>query len=197
MRRLFCLLMMICAYSAMYAQNLTVKTTEATILSGISDDSIKPNGFDSVDLRHRQVILDYIEQIRTAYALKDIDFLNQVFCDNDSVLGNAASSIHYTKNSKKQYIKNLRRVFQREDHFKAHFDDIEVMRHHVRPDFYGVTVLHGWTSGNYHDEGYLFMLWDFTDENAPQIHVCTWQPNMINGKPLSKDEIISLSDFDI
>ena len=190
MRRLFCLLMMICVYSATYAQNLTVKATEATILSGISDDSIKSNDFDSADLRHRQVILDYIEKIRTAYALKDIDFLNQVFCDNGFILNKGL------KKSKKQYIKNLRRVFQREDHFKAHFDDIEVIRHPFGP-FYGVTILHGWTSGNYHDEGYLFMLWDFTDEKAPQIHVRTWQPSMINGKPLPKDDIFSLSDFDI
>lgn len=152
---------------------------------------IKSN-LEPADLRYRQMILDYIEQLRTAYAQKDIDFLNQVFCDNGFIFNKG-----YMKNSKKQYIKNLRRVFQREDHFKAHFDDIEVMRHPVNPNFYGLTVLHGWTSGNYHDEGYLFMLWDFTDENAPQIHVSTWQPSMINGKPLSKNKIISLSDFDI
>ena len=196
MKRILYFFMVICVYSAMYAQNLTMKAAEATILSGISDDSIKSNDLDSADLRHRQVILDYIEQIRTAYALKDIDFLNQVFYDNDSVLGNATGSIHYIKNSKKQYIEILRRVFQREDHIKVHFDDIEVIRHPMKP-FYGVTVLHGWTSGNYHDEGYLFMLWDFTDEKAPQIHVRTWQPSMINGKPLPKDDIFSLSDFDI
>ena len=159
--------------------------------------SVIKSNLEPADLRHRQMILDYIEQIRTAYAQKDIDFLNQVFCDNDSVLGNATSSIHYIKNSKKQYIENLRRVFQREDHFKAHFDDIEVRRHPIEPDFYGVTVLHGWTSGNYHDEGYLFMLWDFTDENAPQIHVRTWQPSMTNGKPLPKDEIFGLQNIDI
>ena len=125
MRRLFYLFLMICAYSVTYAQNLTMKAAEATILSGISDDSIKSNDFDSADLRHRQVI-----------------------------------------------------------------------RHPFGP-FYGVTVLHGWTSGNYHDEGYLFMLWDFTDKKAPQIHIRTWQPSMINGKPLPEDEIFGLQNFDI
>lgn len=55
----------------------------------------------------------------------------------------------------------------------------------------------GWTGGKYHNDGYLFLLWDFSDENAPQIHVCTWQPDKIGGKPLPKDEVFSLSDFDI
>jgi len=49
------------------------------------------------------------------------------------------------------------------------FVSIEVMRHPVNPNFYGVTLLQGWTSGKYHDDGYLFLLWDFTDENVPQI----------------------------
>ena len=71
------------------------------------------------------------------------------------------------------------------------------MRHPVNPNFYGVTLLQGWTSGKYHDDGYLFLLWDFTNEDAPQIHVRTWQPDKIGGKPLPKDEVFSLSDFDI
>lgn len=41
------------------------------------------------------------------------------------------------------------------------------------------------------------VLWDFTNENATQIHVCTWQPDKISGKPLPKDEVFSLCDFDI
>lgn len=31
------------------------------------------------DLRRRQMILDYVEQFRTAYNQKNINFLNQVF----------------------------------------------------------------------------------------------------------------------
>ena len=71
------------------------------------------------------------------------------------------------------------------------------MRHPVKPDFYGVTLKQGWTSGRYHDDGYLFLLWDFRDDKAPEIHVRTWQPDKIGSKPLPKDEIFTLSDFDI
>lgn len=168
---------------------------------------IKSN-LELTDLRRRQMILDYVEQFRTAYNQKDINFLNQVFSEDALIItgkvittkhaeGFTSQKIQYNKQSKEQYIKNLRGVFQRNSYIKVTFDDIEVMRHPVNPNFYGVTLLQGWTSGKYHDDGYLFLLWDFTNENAPQIHVRTWQPDKIGGKPLPKDDIFSLSDFDI
>ena len=168
---------------------------------------IKSN-LELTDLRRRQMILDYVEQFRTAYNQKDINFLNQVFSDDALIItgkvittkhaeGFTSQKIQYNKQSKQQYITNLRGVFQRNSYIKVVFDEIEVMRHPVNPNFYGVTLLQGWTSGSYHDDGYLFLLWDFTNENAPQIHVRTWQPDKIGGKPLPKDEVFSLSDFDI
>lgn len=168
---------------------------------------IKSN-LELTDLRRRQLILDYVEQFRTAYNQKDINFLNQVFSDDALIItgkvittkhaeGFTSQKIQYNKQSKEQYIKNLRGVFQRNSYIKVTFDEIEVMRHPVNPNFYGVTLLQGWTSGQYHDDGYLFLLWDFTNEEAPQIHVRTWQPDKIGGKALPKDEVFSLSDFDI
>jgi hypothetical protein len=168
---------------------------------------IKSN-LELTDLRRRQLILDYVEQFRTAYNQKDINFLNQVFSDDALIItgkviqqkhaeGFSTPKIQYNKQTKEQYIKNLRGVFARNSYIKVTFDEIEVMRHPVNPNFYGVTLLQGWTSGKYHDDGYLFLLWDFTNESAPQIHVRTWQPDKIGGKPLPKDEVFSLSAFDI
>ena len=168
---------------------------------------IKSN-LELTDLRRRQLILDYVEQFRTAYNQKDINFLNQVFSDDALIItgkvittkhaeGFTSQKIQYNKQSKEQYIKNLKGVFARNSYIKVTFDEIQVMRHPVNPNFYGVTLLQGWTSGKYHDDGYLFLLWDFTNESAPQIHVRTWQPDKIGGKPLPKGEVFSLSDFDI
>ena len=168
---------------------------------------IKSN-LELTDLRRRQLILDYVEQFRTAYNQKDINFLNQVFSDDALIItgkvittkhaeGFTSQKIQYNKQSKEQYIKNLKGVFARNSYIKVTFDEIQVMRHPVNPHFYGVTLLQGWTSGKYHDDGYLFLLWDFTNEDAPQIHVRTWQPDKIGGQPLPKDEVFSLSDFDI
>ena len=168
---------------------------------------IKSN-LELTDLRRRQLILDYVEQFRTAYNQKDINFLNQVFSEDALIItgkvittkhreGFTSQKIQYNKQSKEQYIRNLRGVFQRNSYIKVTFDEIEVLRHSVNPNIYGVTLLQGWTSGQYHDDGYLFLLWDFTNENAPQIHVRTWQPDKIGGKPLPKDEVFTLDDFDI
>lgn len=168
---------------------------------------IKSN-IELTDLRRRQMILDYVEQFRTSYNQKDINFLNQVFSDDALIItgrvitqkqpeGFITQKIRYNKQNKQQYLNNLRRVFKTTKYIHVSFDDIEVMRHPTNPNFYGVTLHQGWTSNTYHDEGYIFLLWDFRNEDAPEIHVRTWQPDRIGGKELARDEIFTLSDFDI
>lgn len=160
------------------------------------------------DLRRRQLILDYVEHFRTSYNQKDINFLTQVFSDDALIITGKVikqskdgipmpDKIQYKKQTKQEYLGNLRRVFAANKYIKVTFDEIEVMRHPVNPDFYGVTLHQGYTSDLYHDDGYIFLLWDFRNENAPQIHVRTWQPDRINDGKLPKDEVFSLSDFDI
>lgn len=166
------------------------------------------NNKEITDLRRRQLILDYVEQFRTSYNTKDIKFLQQVFSDDALIITGKVISqkkdnmklpdkIVYKKQTKQEYLTNLRRVFANNTYIKVTFDDIKVMRHPVNPNFYGVTLHQGYTSSRYHDDGYLFLLWDFTDENQPQIHVRTWQPDQINGGRIPEDEIFSLNDFDI
>lgn len=160
------------------------------------------------DLRRRQLILDYVEHFRTSYNQKDINFLTQIFSDDALIITGKVikqsmdgiplpDKITYKKHTKQEYLGNLRRIFAANKYIKVTFDEIEVMRHPVNPDFYGVTLHQGYTSDRYHDDGYIFLLWDFRDESSPQIHVRTWQPDRINGGKLSKDEVFSLSDFDI
>lgn len=153
-----------------------------------SDGNMEPS-----DLRCRQVILDYIEQFRTALNMKDINFLKTVL-GADS-LGNI-SSMDYKGNAS-TYLKTLIRVLKTNNKMIAKVDDVEVDQHTVNKNIYGVSFLLTWACGNYRDEGYLFQLWDFTNESSPQIHVTTWQPSMINGKPLPKEERFRLKDFDI
>ena len=161
------------------------------------------------DLRRRQLILDYVEHFRTAYNQKDIKFLNQVFSDDALIItghvvrqkkldgGFLPDKVTYTKQGKKQYLTKLASVFQTVKYVKVTFDEIKVMRHPVNPNFYGVTLHQGYTTDRYHDDGYVFLLWDFTKEEAPQIHVRTWQPDQINGGRISEEDVFSLSDFDI
>lgn len=169
---------------------------------------------DITDLRRRQLILDYVEQFRTAYNQKDLDFLDAVFSEDALIITGKVikrksmegirlpDKIIYKKQDKTQYLSNLKRVFSLNKSIHVNFDEIEVMRHPSHVDFYGVTLHQGYRSDSYRDEGYVFLLWDFRDEAHPQIHVRTWQPDKYNrdGKGqqrIPKEEIFSLSDFDI
>lgn len=169
-------------------------------------------GWDVTDLRRRQIILDYVEQFRTAYNTKDMEFLEQIYSDDaliitGKVVRTAPSEMNnfmsedkviYNKQSKRQYLTNLARVFRANKRINVVFDDIKVVGHPAKRGFYGVTLKQGYTSDIYSDSGYLFLLWDFTNPEAPQIHVRTWQPEMINSTTkLPEEEIFTCDDFDI
>lgn len=165
------------------------------------------------DFERRQLILEYVERFRNAYCLKDMDFLQQIFSDdaliitgkvvkqvksdiNRQSLNNA--KIEYSKQNKKQYLTNLAKVFKANKRINVSFDEIQVVKHPAKDAFYGVTLKQGWSSDRYSDDGYVFLLWDFTNPDAPQIHVRTWQPTEIEvGKPIDEDEIFTIDDFDV
>lgn len=167
------------------------------------------------DLRFRQTILDYVEHFRMAYEQKDLDFLEQVFSEDvliitgkvirtrksDSIfLDQEDVSIKYNTYGKSDYLRRLKEIFNTAKYIKVKFTDVKVSRHPTKKGFYGVLVKQGYDSGYYSDEGYVFMLWDFTDENKPQIHVRTWQPYWIDDTKsvkLPEDRIINLVDFEI
>ena len=169
------------------------------------------------DFMRRQLILEYVERFRNAYNLKDMDFLQQIYSDDALIITGRVvkqvkqadikmadvndTRIEYSKQSKKEYLGKLAKVFQNNERINVTFDEIEVARHPAKENFYGVTLKQGWNADSYSDVGYLFLLWDFSNEDAPQIHVRTWQPTEyeFNSKvvELPKDEIFSVDDFDI
>lgn len=173
------------------------------------------SGQDEVsDLRYRQMILDYVEQFRTAYNKKDLDFLEKVFSDDALIItgrviqrsrGDRAAflssnkDVVYLQQSKKEYLNRLRtRVFPNAKYIHVNFRDIIVSKHPSIDGYYGVLLKQGYESSNYSDEGYLFMIWDFRDESRPQIHVRTWQPYWLNEqhtKRLQEDKVFTINDF--
>lgn len=164
------------------------------------------------DFVQRQLILEYVERFRNSYNLKDISFLQQIFSDDALIItGKVISTVKtdvnrlsinnkkvvYSKQTKKEYLTKLERIFKTNNHINVLFDDIKVVRHPAKPNFYGVTLKQGYSSDNYSDEGYLFLLWDFTNPDAPQIHVRTWQPDKIGDAAMPENEIFTVDDFDI
>ncbi len=164
------------------------------------------------DLARRQIIVDFVENFRTAYNRKDIDYLNTVYSDNaliisgkvikvkqDSEMSNSLlkEKVVYQTKGKQQYINDLRRNFKRNKYIDVIFDSLEVVRHPKYDDIYGVNLKQYWNSSTYNDVGYLFLLIDFKDESLPCIQVRTWQPEKYNGKPIDRNEIFTLKSFNI
>lgn len=167
---------------------------------------IMKEGVELDDLDRRMQILHYVEQFRNAYNQKDIDFMDAVFSEdaliitgkvirrvpNELQIRSNRPEIQYTKQSKQQYLANLKRVFARNGYVNVKFDEIKVLRHGANPNFYGVTLVQHWNSSNYSDEGILFLVWNFENPDAPQINVRTWQP-----METPDDEVFTLDNFKI
>lgn len=171
------------------------------------------SGSAVTDSRQRKMILNYVEHFRTAYNQKDSIFIEQVFSDDAIIITGKVTetrksdvrplgekNITYVVQNKKQYISRLKQVFRKNKYINVVFEELQLASHPTRQNFYGVTVKQYYTSSTYSDVGYLFLLWDFRDEEKPKIHVRTWQPYWLDeksGKELPEDEIYDISSFDL
>jgi len=172
--------------------------------------SLLQAGNTVTEFRRRQIILDFVENFRTAYNRKDLPYIQSVFSDHALIIvgkvveedknspnmldGNfEKKKVELIRLNKQEYIDRLTRVFKVNQFIKVGFDEIEIYQHPLYDRIYGVTLLQRWTSSTYSDVGYLFLMIDFKDESHPMIHVRTWQPQ----KYTAEDEVIGLGDFEI
>lgn len=172
--------------------------------------SLLDAGKTVTEFRRRQIILDFIENFRTAYNRKDLDYLQKVFSDNALIivgkvvqvkqadsdfmernLGKAR--VELIRLNKTQYMASLKSVFTRNEFVKVGFDEIEIFQHPKHDKIYGITLNQHWVSSTYSDKGYVFLLIDFRDENKPEVWVRSWQPD----KFTKKEDVLSLGDFEI
>lgn len=143
----------------------------------------------------RQTIMQFLENYKTAYALKRIDYLRTIF-DDDAVIivGHVAermvansrgkdmpTSIHtqkYIKRTqyiKEQYMKNLEACFKSNEFVNIRFANNDV-RKAKNGEEYGIQIKQDYYSTNYGDQGYLYLQVDLDDPQKPIIKVRTWQP---------------------
>lgn len=166
------------------------------------------------DLIRRQTIIEFVENFRTSYNRKDIEYIENVFSDQALIITGSvvkvkedsdnmiqamySEKIQYSTSSKQEYIKKLKRCFSRNAYINLKFEELEVVRHPIKDHIYGVTLKQHWNSSTYSDVGYLFLMIDFTDPEYPCIQVRTWQPDKYSdGKKIDRDEVFELSDFSI
>ncbi len=161
-----------------------------------------------VDLRRRQMILNFVENFRTAYNRKDTPLIRDMYSDQAMIItgtvyrtvnnefgGMPQEKIRYIKQNKEEYMTKLQRVFAANKYINVQFDDISVVQHPAHNDIYGVTLKQAWRTTNYSDDGWLFLVIHFESDNEMYVDVRTWQPYMLNGDILPKHERFSLGDL--
>lgn len=168
------------------------------------------DGKGVVDQTRREIILNFIENLRTAYIKKDIDFIETLYSDNALIItgkvvkkinGNidymknnlTSKQVEYQISTKKEYIERLKSIFSTIPYLKLNFTNIEVTRHKKYPNFYGVLLNQHWATPDYEDNGILFFLIQFRDEEDPLIWVRTWQ----DAKNTKKEDVFGFYNFKI
>lgn len=140
----------------------------------------------------RQKLMEFLENYKTAYALKRLDYLRTIF-DDDAVIivghvatrleRKATDGIQYTAHryvqrtqySKEQYLQNLARCFQSNEFVNIRFANNDV-RKARKGEEYGIQIKQDYYSSSYGDVGYLYLQVDLNDRHQPIIKVRTWQP---------------------
>ena len=144
----------------------------------------------------KMVIATFLENYKTAFALKRLDYLESVFDDNatiitghiikkapkvamegESFINSNNKLIKYTRQTKSEYMRKLKMCFQSNQFINIRFADNDVVKMGAGGETYGIQIKQDYNSTNYGDHGYLFLMVDFNDPDNPSIKVRTWQPD--------------------
>ena len=144
----------------------------------------------------KMVIATFLENYKTAFALKRLDYLESVFDDNatiitghiikkapkvamegESFINSNNKLIKYTRQTKSEYMRKLKMCVQSNQFINIRFADNDVVKRGAGGETYGIQIKQDYYSTNYGDHGYLFLMVDFNDPDNPSIKVRTWQPD--------------------
>jgi len=147
------------------------------------------------DWGNRQEIIKFVEKYRTAFLTRDIETINLMFANEALILigrkiqprTNPASEISYKQLpgqpgfeqiqlTKKQYLERQERIFSKQKDIFIDFSTFDIIKKNNADGVYGVEMRQNYSSTSYADEGYLFLLIDFSDTD-PLIYIRAWQPN--------------------
>lgn len=155
--------------------------------------------------KSRTRIVGFLEDYCTAYATKNLEYLDKVFDDNAViVLGKRLQvapqlnkegymnnhRVQFTQLTKREFLRNLRRQFQSKDYINLHFSQNRIYQLQKGVERYGIEIKQDYYSSNYGDTGYLTLIFDLTNPDQPVIHVRTWQE-----QPDPNFGVVSPADF--
>ncbi len=163
----------------------------SNITFGLGQEALKDViGNDKWSERVRLVIINFLENYKTAYALKRLDYIESIFADDALIIVGSMVKpkttgdnpyrnneiVRYNRYTKEQYIQNLRHSFASKEYINIRFEDNIIRKSGRGDEVYGIQIKQDYFSPNYGDTGYLFLMVDLNDADQPVIHVRTWQP---------------------
>ena len=141
----------------------------------------------------RLALISFLEDYRTAYCLKDLEYINKVFANDAYIIVGRVwqqsnhrfsdnpqlanySRTTYTRKTKEEYIYHLRKSFASKEFINLRFEECNVAKgYYAKEGIYAVQVRQLYYSNNYADDGILTLAIDMRTEKKPLVRVRIWQ----------------------
>lgn len=164
------------------------------------------------DWKRKQIIIKFVEKYRTTFLSRNLHMLENIFAEEAVIivgkileknevknkdmynyvkLNDNQPDVAYLQMKKDEYIARQKRLFKQKRDLFIDFSSFKINRKNKKEGVYGVSMRQSYYSTGYSDEGYLFLLVDFLQEQ-PQIYVRSWQP-----QEWDDSSLIRLSNFKI
>ena len=148
------------------------------------------------DEKARITMMEFLENYKTAYALKRLDYIETIF-DDDAVIitgkkvqvapkntpgqeinitTKGLETIKYNRMTKDQFLRHLKMCFSGKEFINIRFAENRVRKMAQGGELYAIEIEQDYYSSNYGDHGYLFLMVDINNPKQPIIKVRTWQP---------------------
>lgn len=181
--------------SRKFVENVTFTFDKKKRISNVSfglgkqatDDILKNTSWDN---NSKLVLVNFLENYKTAYALKRLDYISSIFSEDALIITGRVVNrtipnsegmgtqkyVELTRQNKTDYMKRLRLSFQRNEFINIRFANNELAKMGKGGELYGIQIKQDYFSSSYGDTGYLFLMVDLNKPNEPLIHIRTWQP---------------------
>lgn len=139
----------------------------------------------------RYQLIHFLQNYQTAYALKRLDYLNDIFSEDaliivgtkvkkapkmeNQIVCSNSEQYELTTKTKAEYMAKLAQVFNSQEFVNLQFKDNDVIRAGNGQEVYGIQIRQQYSSSSYADQGYLFLVVDLRNPDKPIIHVRAWQ----------------------
>ena len=180
------------------------------ILDGMYEEFRKASQFGE-DWDKRQIMIKFVEKYRTAYMTRDLEQLGTMFAEEAVIItgrvlkvdkGSSNNfayeqnqpdqpDVEYLRQTKGEFLERQKVLFNTKPDIHLGFSTFKINRKNNQEGVYGISMRQSYTSTDYSDEGYLFLLIDFNDED-PKIYVRAWQP-----QEWSDNALVEIGNFKV